>query len=203
VIVLARAFRLPDPLRVPRPARERQRERERGRSRRDVTSLISLSGTGQGEKFWLLKGGGKVYLYPMTELFRRDQTDGITAPNLADTSSFAEHIVHARGKHTRYTSVSTDPDTIRDFGPQLWQLLQPKTQQEGHRVVSHDELLTELRRILSTGTDEEKERAVRALPRAKKRREALVEWQFNLQNVERKELMSWAQKHVRPYFTRK
>ena len=31
----------------------------------------------------------------------------------------AEHIVRARGKRTKYTSVSLDPDKIDDFGPTL------------------------------------------------------------------------------------
>lgn len=37
----------------------------------------------------------------LPDLFRRDQSDGISASNLADESSYAEHIVHARGKRTR------------------------------------------------------------------------------------------------------
>ena len=59
----------------------------------------------------------------MPDYYRGDEADGVTPPNLEDSSTYAEHIVHARGKRTRFTSLSTDPTKIRDFGTQLWRLL--------------------------------------------------------------------------------
>lgn len=139
----------------------------------------------------------------MVDLFRRDQADTVTGPNLDDTSSYAEHIVHARGKRTRFTSVSTSRDAIRDFGPQLWMLLQPKVTVDGHSVVAHDDLVSALRQALSEDGDApSREFAARAIPRAIRRREALVQWSFKIDGVERKDRMSWAERHVRTFFIR-
>jgi hypothetical protein len=137
------------------------------------------------------------------EYFRRDQVDGITPPNLADLSSVAEHVVHARGKRTRFTSLSLDPSTIVDFGPQLWRLLQPKLMDEGHGIVEHDSLVRALRDEVRSASDPvAQDLAARALPRVIRRREALVSWSFDLSRVARKELSEWARPHVRPYFVR-
>jgi hypothetical protein len=38
--------------------------------------------------------------------FRRDQRDGVGPPDLSKVCTYAEHIVHARGKRTQFTSVS-------------------------------------------------------------------------------------------------
>ena len=139
----------------------------------------------------------------MADLFRRDQTDSVTGPNLDDTSSYAEHIVHARGKRTRFTSVSTSRDAIRDFGPQLWKLLQPQIATDGHAIVTHEDLVRALRQTLSDeGDARARELAARAIPRAVRRREALVQWGFKIDGVERKDRMAWAEKHVRTYFTK-
>src|SRR5262245_262805 len=103
----------------------------------------------------------------MVDLFRRDQADSVTGPNLDDTASYAEHIVHARGKRTRFTSVSTSRDAIRDFGPQLWKLLQPQVTNDGHFIVAHGDLVNALRQELSSEDDARaRELAARAIPRA-------------------------------------
>lgn len=141
----------------------------------------------------------------MVDLFRRDQVDTVTGPNPDDVSTYPEHIVHARGKRTRFTSVSTSPLAIRDFGDQLWKLVQPKVTDDGHVVVAHDELVKELRRLVGTGGDGDgriAELAARALPRALQRREALIDWKYNTDRIERKERMAWAERYVRDYFTR-
>ena len=137
-----------------------------------------------------------------SDLFRRDQKDGISPPNLADQSSHVEHIVHARGKRTRFTSVSTSPDAVRDFGEQLWKALRDALQKDGHPVVEHDALVKLLQRVLASGSPDDKERAARALPRTKKRLEALSEWTFDVSNVPRKDLITWATTKVRPYFAK-
>ena len=53
---------------------------------------------------------------PARDYFRRDQRDGVSPPDLSKDCTFAEHIVHARGKRTQFTSVSLDLSKIRDFG---------------------------------------------------------------------------------------
>ena len=42
------------------------------------------------------------------------------------SASYAEHIVHARGKRTRYTSVSLDLTKIKDFGDADYRLERQK-----------------------------------------------------------------------------
>src|SRR5437879_5233590 len=139
----------------------------------------------------------------MPDLFRRDQTNGISGPNPDDPSSFAEHIVHARGKRTRFTSVSTSAEAIRDFGEQLWKLTQPKVTDEGHTIVDHQSLVQQLRHDLEAGDDRARELAARALPRARKRLEALVDWRYDLMGtVERKDRITRAEAYVRAYFRR-
>jgi hypothetical protein len=140
---------------------------------------------------------------PPSEYFRRDQADGITPPNLADDSSFAEHIVHARGKRTQLTSLSLAPAAIVKFGPQLWRLLHPKLASDGHGVVDHDTLVRTLRDEARSHPDPvAQDLAVRALKRAIPLREALVCWSFDVSRVARKDLSEWARPHVRPYFVK-
>jgi len=138
----------------------------------------------------------------MRDLFRRDQADAVSGPNPDDDSNYAEHVVHARGKRTHYTSVSTSKDAIRDFGEQLWRLVQPKVTDDGHVVVAHEQLLWALRALLHEGDDRTRELAARALPRSIRRREALVDWRYDVGGIERKDRISWAERYVRAYFTR-
>lgn len=138
----------------------------------------------------------------MGDLFRRDQVDTVSGPNPDDTSNYAEHVVHARGKRTRFTSVSTSKDAIRDFGDQLWKLAQPKVTDDGHVVVTHEELLQGLRALLHGDDERARELAARALPRSRQRREALVDWRLSIDGIERKDRISWAERYVRAYFTR-
>lgn len=140
---------------------------------------------------------------PTPGYYRRDQADGVTPPNLADEeSTYAEHIVHARGKRTRFTSLSDDPSTIADFGPQLWRLRQLELRDGGHRVEHHDALIQALRVQTGDARPDVRQLARKALQRAQKRREALVIWCFNISGVAPKALPEWARPHVRPYFAR-
>ncbi len=72
------------------------------------------------------------------EYYRRDQQDGISPPDLSKECSFAEHIVHARGKRTQFTSVSLDLSKIKDFGDADYRLDRQKTEGDGHRIVEHE-----------------------------------------------------------------
>jgi hypothetical protein len=139
----------------------------------------------------------------MPEHFRRDQEDGITPPNPVDRSSYAEHIVRARGKRTRFTSLSIDPGAIVDFGPQLWRLIEPLLHADGHGLVNHDVLLRTLRNEARSATDPiAQDLAARAIPRAVRRREALVAWTFDISRITAKMHAEWARPHVRAYFVK-
>lgn len=139
----------------------------------------------------------------MPDYYRGDEADGVTPPNLEDSSTYAEHIVHARGKRTRFTSLSTDPTKIRDFGTQLWRLLQPKIYDDGHEVVVHETIVEQLRHeARNKSNPEAAEFAARALDRARKRREALINWKFNTSRIERKHLSEWARRHIQQFFVR-
>jgi len=78
--------------------------------------------------------------------FRRDQRDGVSPPDLSKVCTFAEHIVHARGKRTQLTSVSLDLSKIRDFGDTEYRLRREETERDGHDIVEHEALLAELQR---------------------------------------------------------
>jgi len=136
------------------------------------------------------------------EYFRRDSKSGISPPDLSKDCTFAEHIVHARGKRTRFTSVSLDLTRIRDFGEADYRLEREQTASDGHLLVEHETLLTELRKVAREASKAERLRAVQALRYATRRKEGLVQWAFDTTAVARKDLITWAEKKVRAYFTR-
>ena len=133
--------------------------------------------------------------------FRRDQASGISGPDLLKQCTFAEHIVHARGKRTQYTSVSLDLRKIRDFGEQDYQLDCAKIATDAHRLIAYAFLIGELQRVAREGQKEDKIRAVQALRYAKRRKEGLVDWNLPLpSNLPRKDVISWAEGKVQTYF---
>jgi hypothetical protein len=134
------------------------------------------------------------------DYYRRDQSSGITAPNLAKCCSYAEHIVSARGKRDQYTSVSLDPKKIHGFGDKLYRLLREKLPEDGHDLVEHDILLSSLRQIAATGDKADKTRALRALRYATKRKEGLICWRFDICSIETKDIISWTFSKVQTYF---
>ncbi len=148
--------------------------------------------------------------------FRRDQRDGISPPDLSKECTFAEHIVHARGKRTQYTSVSLDPNKIKDFGDTTYLLNRQQTETDGHIVIEHEFLLTELQRTIKEQDKAEKEqdkaekeqdkaervRAIQALRYATQRKEGLVKWQFEISRLERKKMIALATTKVQIYFTK-
>jgi hypothetical protein len=132
--------------------------------------------------------------------YRRDQARGITPPELTKDCSYAEHIVRARGKRTRYTSVSLDQASIVDFGPVLYQAETALLTADGHQIVEHEALLLALREAARNGQKEERARAVQAQRYALRRREGLVSWDLDFSRVERKELFEWTRQRVEKYF---
>jgi len=135
-----------------------------------------------------------------TEYFRRDQVKGVTAPDLSKDCTYAEHIVRARGKRTRFTSLSLERDKIDDFGPQLFSLVKESVDDDGHVVVEHQELLKNLRETALSSEKAERARAIQAQRYAKRRLECLVDWKFSIDEVERKSLIAWAFKNIQKYF---
>lgn len=134
------------------------------------------------------------------DYFRRDQSKGITPPELSKDCTFAEHIVRARGKRTRYTSMSLDKEKITDFGPTLYAADCAKIDANGHTIIGHSALMDALRTAALTGEKEERVRAVQAQRYAYKRKEALVQWSFDFTRIERKDLFTWTVGQVRPFF---
>ena len=136
------------------------------------------------------------------DYFRRDQRDGISPPDLSKDCTFAEHIVHARGKRTQLTSVSVDLSIIRDFGDTNYKLERERTSRSGHSLVEHEALLAELKRSIREDGREESDRAARALVYATRRKEGLVQWAFDTSGLARKDLLTWAFDKVQHFFTR-
>lgn len=134
--------------------------------------------------------------------FRQDQADGITPPNLAVKCTYAEHIVRARGKKSQYTSVSLDKNKIRDFGPQTYFLVEDKLLSDSHSLVEHKDLLASLRQAAVSSDKAERNRAIQAQRYARRRMEGLVDWNFDIGQVDRKNLITWSKQSVQPYFLR-
>jgi hypothetical protein len=139
---------------------------------------------------------------PGQDYFRRDQKVGVSAPDLSKNVTFAEHIVHARGKRTQFTSVSLDLSRIKDFGDADYRLRIGETKSDGHGLVEHESLLEELKRTANVQEKAERQRAIQALRYARSRKEGLVNWNFDIGGVDRKNLINWAYGRVQVYFVR-
>jgi hypothetical protein len=139
---------------------------------------------------------------PPREYFRRDQRDGISPPDLSKECTYAEHIVHARGKRTRFTSLSLDLTKIKDFGDTNYRLERAKLVDDQHGLVEHEELIDELRRTIRDGEKADRLLAVQAMRYATKRKEGLVNWSFDISRVARKDLLTWTTARIQVYFTR-
>jgi hypothetical protein len=132
--------------------------------------------------------------------YRRDRQSGISPPDLSKTCTFAEHIVRARGKRTQYTSVSTDPTKIKDFGDALYRVNRSKTSDDGHSLIEHESLVCGLREAIAGSSKAERQQAIQALRYARRRHEGLVRWNFDISSVEKKELVIWAERKIQDYF---
>jgi hypothetical protein len=136
----------------------------------------------------------------LADYFRRDQSDGITAPDLSKLCTLAEHIVRARGKRTKYTSVSLELNKIDDFGPSLYRALRDVLAEEQHPIIEHAALMTKLREMAQTGEKADRIRALQAQRYAKRRSEGLIDWQFDITRVPRKDVITWAFCQVQRFF---
>jgi len=106
--------------------------------------------------------------------FRGDQDDGISAPDLNQRATFAEHIVHARGKRTQFTSVSLDQNAIRDFGEVVYQLRRNEAERDRHQIVEHERLLADLRQAAESTDKGDRVRALQAIRYVRSRRAGRV-----------------------------
>lgn len=138
-----------------------------------------------------------------TKYFRRDQSSGVTPPDLSSQATYAEHIVRARGKKSRFTSVSLDPDKIDDFGDALYELKRPATDDAGHKVVEHAALMAELQQVAKNGVKEARLRALQAVRYTRRRAEGLVDWALDHSSVAPKDRIKWASAQIAPYFSKK
>ena len=134
--------------------------------------------------------------------YRRDEKDGISPPDLTKICSPAEHIVKARGKRTQYTSLSLDLASVEEFRTTDYRLEMDKTREEGHTVVEHVPLIDELQRIAKSEDKASRIQAIQAIRYARKRKEGLVSWKFDISRVKRKNVFRWAQGKVQVYFVR-
>lgn len=134
------------------------------------------------------------------DYFRKDQANGISAPDLSKECTYAEHIVRARGKRTQLTSISQAPDKINDFGPILYQAIRESIDRDNHSLIEHKELMEQLRSAADANEKEERARAIQALRYAKRRLEGLIEWNFPISGIDRKDLITWAFRKVQEYF---
>ncbi|MBB2165170.1 hypothetical protein HLH26_11610 [Gluconacetobacter sp. 1b LMG 1731] len=136
----------------------------------------------------------------MSEYFRGDEKSGITAPNLANICCYVDHIVKARGRKTQYTSVSLAPNSIQIFGEVMYRLLRTQAESDGHDVVEHHNLITDIQNTIKKSVKADKIKAARALQYAQKRKEGLVVWNFKLKNLKSKWIIRYAHIRIQKYF---
>lgn len=137
-----------------------------------------------------------------TDYFRRDQENGVTPPDLSKTCTFAEHIVHARGRRTQFTSITLHPHKCRDMGEATYWLRRSEVDHDGHRVVEHAELLAALEDAARDGEKADRIRAIQAARYARRRSEGLIDWRFDTTGIARKDLISFARERIAPYFVK-
>ena len=137
---------------------------------------------------------------PPNDYWRWDQDGGVTAPDLTKSHTYADHIVKARGKKSQMTSVSSEKAKISNFGPSLYGVLRSEIDKDKHFLVEHAQLIETLTQVAKNGKREEKVRALQALRYAKLRVEGVIEWKFDINGVERKDVITWAFNNIQKYF---
>lgn len=136
------------------------------------------------------------------DYYRRDNRKGISPPILTKSVTPAQHIVRTRGKRTQFSSVSLDPDSVREFGNTLYRLKRDKLETDKHKLIEHTALIADLKRIAQSGVREDRALALHALRYALRRKEGLVEWAFKIDGIDRKRLANWTLQQVNQYFSR-
>ncbi len=96
------------------------------------------------------------------------------------------HITKHRGMKTQFTSVSEDRDLIRHFTGTLYVTDSDEITRNGHEFITHPDLMDHLKGVIASTKREERVLASRAFQMASRAREALIDWRFDLERVERK-----------------
>ena len=134
------------------------------------------------------------------EYFRRDREGGVTAPDLSKDCHWAAHVVRARGRRSRFTSVSLDKAKIEIFGPSLYLALRDKIEEEGHNIIEHNTLLEALRSQAHSTEKADRLQALQAIRYSTARKEGLIDWNFDTSRVERKDIITYGYKSVQQFF---
>ena len=138
----------------------------------------------------------------MTIHFRKDSPSGVTPPNPDGPRDIVAHITKHRGMKTAYTSVSENKDCIKHFTGDLYAAESDDITKDGHEFITHSRLVHVLKQTIQTKQKAEKVTASRALQYALRAKEAVVDWQFRLEALDRNERISWCCKHSQKYFKR-
>jgi len=132
--------------------------------------------------------------------YRKDSPQGITPPNPDAERDIVQHITKHRGLKTPYTSVSESPDAIQHFEGHLYRTNPHEIINDQHTFINHADLIGQLRLLNQASTRETRVLAVRAIQLATRAREALVQWEFSLDAVNRKDRIAWCQRQIQKYF---
>lgn len=138
----------------------------------------------------------------MTIHYRKDHKNGITPPNPEGPHDVIAHITKHRGMKTPYTSVSEDKTAIKRFTGVTYKTDSIKSTHDSHLFIAHADLLKELQRTIQTTSRTEKILAERAYLLAQRAKEALIDWQFNLNSIKRTERIKFCYAQIQHYFTR-
>ncbi len=134
--------------------------------------------------------------------YRRDNPNGITAPNPDAPKDMIAHITKHRGMKTPYTSVSEDKSAIEHFSGILYKTESDNIIRDKHIFHDHSSLINYLSGIIQSSRKGERILAVRAFQFVKNAREALIDWQFSLDSIDRKERITYCFKQVQQYFSK-
>ncbi len=71
---------------------------------------------------------------------------------------------------------------------------------DGHVLVKHEELIKRLRETALSSTKSDRARAIQAQRYARRRLECLVDWNFSIEGLERKDIITWSFDNIQKYF---
>ncbi|MGO9018041.1 MAG: hypothetical protein ACLQBD_26090 [Syntrophobacteraceae bacterium] len=138
----------------------------------------------------------------MSVHYRRDNPNGITAPNPDAPKDMVSHITKHRGMKTAYTSVSEDKSAIEHFSGELYKTESDHVVRDKHIFHDHSSTISSLNELIQTSRKGERVVALRALQLAKRAKEALIDWQFSLDSVDRNERITWVFRYIQRYFSK-
>lgn len=134
--------------------------------------------------------------------FRKDSPAGITPPNLDSDVDMIGHMTKHRGMRTPFTSVSERAESVRHFSGELYSVQPDSVIADGHGFHPHGGVIEQLRAAVHASQRAERTLAQRAFQYAERSREALIEWHFAIDRVERKDRITWCGNQIQKYFTR-